>query len=243
MAGEALWARRAGSLRLSWREEGSGPGTEATSGEPWEPPAGLHEGLAGGGGGGHSSEGCQGPGPARPEVPQDPDPRAHLSPKPASDPASDPRLGPCDGPVLGPVASLRASPRPCPCGIPSPGLRACCHPASCHPGGGLEKGRTLAPERREKPEQRQDTVGAPRKGHPRLEPLSWCPWHLSARLLSLPQYLFPLVCPLSISAHFCSPPPPRLSSFPHFCQLFFIPTECPFPSCPLTPASSSPGSL
>lgn len=200
-----------------WREEGSGPCAEAASGahggcggpEPWEPSARLHEVLAGGGGGGgHTSEGCQGPGPAKPEVPQDPDPRALLGPKPASDPASDPCLGPCDGPFLGPVASPRASPCPCPCGIPGPGLRAGHSPAGPHPGRGLEKGRTLAPEWREEPEQHQDTVGvAPQKERPRSELGSQGPWHLSSRLSSPSR-----VSPLHFSLLLHHP-------HPHFCQL------------------------
>lgn len=147
-----------------WRNAGAGLCPEAASGAPSgcrsaEP--GLHEVLAGsGGGGGHASEGRQGPGPAKPEVPPNPDPCAHrstawqLSPKPAS----DPHLSPCHGPILGPAASPWAS--PCPCGSPSPSLctRRC--PASTCPGPGLEKDRTLAPEQREEPEQCQGTVGA-----------------------------------------------------------------------------------
>ncbi|XP_049473960.1 spermatogenesis-associated protein 21 isoform X3 [Panthera uncia] len=149
-----------------WREEGPGSRAEAASGahggrrgpEPQEPSARLHEVLAGGGrGGGHTSEGDgQGPGPAKPEVPQDPDPCAHLSPQPASDPASDPRAGPCDGPILGPVASPRVNPRP----WGHPGPRARGGPAAPHPGRGLEKDRTPAPERRQEPEQLQGTAGA-----------------------------------------------------------------------------------
>lgn len=188
-----------------WREEGSGPSAEAASGahcgrrgpEPWEPSAGLHEVLAGGGGGGHASEGCQGPGPAKPEVPQDPDPRAHLSPKPASDPASDARG----------IASPRARPRPRPRGIPGPGLRACCLPAGPHPGGGLEKGRTLAPERREEPEQRQDTVGATPKRAPKVRAA------VPVSLASLFQILVPVTGPVPSRVsplHFCSLLPPSL---------------------------------
>ncbi|KAL2773320.1 spermatogenesis-associated protein 21 isoform 2, partial [Daubentonia madagascariensis] len=164
-----------------WREEGAGPRAEAASGargghrdsEPQQPPAGLHEMLAGGGGGGgQPSEGLEGPGPSIPQVPQDPDPRAHdspcwqLSPKPASDPASNPLLSPCHCPTMGPVARPRAC--PCPHGSPSPSLSTWPSPASPCPGPGLEKDRTLVPEQREEPELRQGTAGAGRAQPPKV---------------------------------------------------------------------------
>lgn len=140
-----------------WRMEGAGQCPEGASGdhsghgcpEPWEQLAGFHEVLAGGGGGGgHTSEGNQGP--AKPEVPQDPDPGAHLSPswqlspKPASSPASDSCLGPCHGPILGQAAGPWAN--PCSCGSPGPSLCTRHSPASTGSRPGLEKDRTLAPE-------------------------------------------------------------------------------------------------
>lgn len=141
-----------------WRKEGAGQCPEAASGdqschecpEPWEHLAGFHEVLVGGGGGGggHTSEGNQGP--AKPEVPQDPDPGAHLSPswqrspEPASSPASDSFLGPCHGPILGQAAGPWTN--PCSCGSPGPSLCTRHSPASAGPRPGLEKDRTLAPE-------------------------------------------------------------------------------------------------
>lgn len=207
-----------------WRNAGAGLCPEAASGAPSgcrsaEP--GLHEVLAGsGGGGGHASEGRQGPGPAKPEVPPNPDPCAHrstawqLSPKPAS----DPHLSPCHGPILGPAASPWAS--PCPCGSPGPSLctRRC--PASTCPGPGLEKDRTLAPEQREEPEQCQGTVGAAPKSVYRIRAC------VPVSLASLSQTLVPVavpVCllsrPLSVSAHFRVLPIFPRSLFPNLSSL------------------------
>lgn len=138
--------------------EGAGPHSEAASGArgshvhpgPWQRPAWLHEAPAGGGGGGgRASESCEGPHPARPEVPPGPGSRAHPHPQPASAPACDP------GPGLSLCPGLGAAARPR--GDAWPHSRARCRPAGAHVGSGLEKDRTSEPQRGEEPE---GTVGA-----------------------------------------------------------------------------------
>ncbi|VTJ50673.1 Hypothetical predicted protein [Marmota monax] len=149
------------------RKAGAVPRAEAAAGarggcggpELWERLAGLHEVLAGaGGGGGHPPEDLEGRRSSdNTEAPEDPKPRVHLGPGPAPAPASDPGLHARHSPALGPANGPRIE--PCPHGRPGPHW-ALPSPVGPHHGLGLEAAGAFAPEQGQEPELHQGTVGA-----------------------------------------------------------------------------------